>query len=132
MLSISDRITLLLQCNMDAKDILIHSHCPPKKCIYESSNIFGRSVCRIIGKLNCDNCEYRPVPGMVWALRFQHGGLVFLSRKPIKSSLGYLWGYPTMVTNEEPFRARLSIQGTASRSLHKGCIIPNAKVLNVE
>lgn len=85
-----------------------------EKCSYESTNIIGRDICRIFGKHKCDNCEYRNIPITFWMVRHPRGGTVILQEKPIKSSLGYLWGYPTIVTQEEPIKMKLARQGTTS------------------
>ena len=90
-----------------------------EKCSCEATNIFGRNICRIFGKLKCDNCEYRKQQGIWWGVRHPRGGLVLLSEKPIKSSLGYLWGYPTMITHEKPIKMKMTIQGTSSVPIRK-------------
>ena len=85
-----------------------------KNCSYKATNILGRDICYIFGKLKCDNCEYRKQQGIWWGVRHPRGGLVLLSEKPIKSSLGYLWGYPTMITHEKPIKMKMTIQGISS------------------
>lgn len=90
-----------------------------EKCSYESTNIIGRDICRIFGKRKCDNCEYKSQHGIMWGVRYPRGGLVILSEKPIKSSLGYLWGYPTRITHEEPIKMKMTAQGTTSMTYPK-------------
>lgn len=101
---------------MDTKDLNLFEfkRCKEDECTNKVTNIFGRNVCRVFGKLHCENCENRSSKFKcgIWMINSLNGKMVFSSEKPIKSSLGYLYGYPTKITYKEPLFIRN--QGTTS------------------
>lgn len=87
-------------------------------CRYADRNIFGREICRAYGKRNCNNCQQDYAINTVWRVVSPNGDSVIVFEPPIKSSLGYLYGYPTKITQIPPTIMRIARQGTTSTS---GC-----------
>ena len=90
--------------------------CKEDECTNKVTNIFGRNVCRVFGKLRCENCEHRSPSFFfgIWKINISDSESVYVSQKPVKSSLGYLYGYPTKITYKEPKFLKLRRQGTIS------------------
>ena len=83
------------------------------RCPHEVTNLAGRTCCDIYGKLDCKTCKY--LSGTFrWGVRGDCGQLIVLQQPPIKSSLGWLYGYPTKITKEEPINLSFRCQGTSS------------------
>lgn len=83
-----------------------------RTCRYADRNIFGREICRAYGKRNCNNCQPDYAMNTVWHVVSPNGDSVIVFEPPIKSSLGYLYGYPTKITQIPPTIMRIACQGS--------------------
>lgn len=85
-----------------------------RTCRYADRNIFGREICRAYGKRNCNNCQQDCTMNTVWRVVSPNGDSIIVFEPPIKSSLGYLYGYPTKITPIPPNLMKIAHQGTSS------------------
>lgn len=82
------------------------------RCEHNVTNVAGRECCDIYGKMNCDGCLCPG--GEIWSVMEENGSIVFCENAPVRSSLGWLYGYPTKISQREPLPVRLRRQGTTT------------------